>query len=157
MKLRVISALLLAPSLADAFAPASGRLVGLVRPSQTARSFGVDPSSFHDISQHVDTFRDAFSSLTLSDAEAAIKAAVSNVPSDTADTAAAAASSGNGWFGFLVGPIEGLLFLIHSAVSGIGGDTNSWGISIVMLTVLIKLLTFPLTKTQLESTNKMQV
>jgi len=154
MKLRVISALLLALAGVDAFAPVSR--FGTVRPSQTARSFGLDPSSFQDISQHVDTFRDAFSSLTLADAEAAVEAAASSV-SDVASDTAAAASSSNGWFGFLVGPIEGLLFLLHSAVAAVGGDANSWGVSIVLLTVLIKLLTFPLTKTQLESTNKMQV
>eukprot|EP00544_Gedaniella_sp_CCMP2646_P007785 CAMPEP_0202480566 /NCGR_PEP_ID=MMETSP1361-20130828/503_1 /ASSEMBLY_ACC=CAM_ASM_000849 /TAXON_ID=210615 /ORGANISM="Staurosira complex sp., Strain CCMP2646" /LENGTH=439 /DNA_ID=CAMNT_0049108009 /DNA_START=59 /DNA_END=1378 /DNA_ORIENTATION=+ len=155
MKLRVISAFLLAASAVDAFAPA-GRVA--IRPSQTARSFGVDPSSFQDISQHVDSFREAFSSLTLSDAEAAVENAASSAPDIAADNADAAVStaSSSGWFGFLVGPIEGLLFLIHSAVSAIGGDANSWGISIVMLTILIKLLTFPLTKTQLESTNKMQ-
>jgi membrane protein insertase Oxa1/YidC/SpoIIIJ len=105
----------------------------------------------------VDTFRDAFTSISLSDAvETAVQGAASNVADVAADTADAAAK-GNGWFGFLVGPIEGLLFLIHSAVSAVGGEANSWGISIVLLTILIKLLTFPLTKTQLESTNKMQV
>lgn len=155
MKLRVISALLLSLSCTDAFAPV-GRFSGsAVRPSQTARSFGVDPSSFQDISQHVDTFRDAFTSLTLSDVETAVEGAASSVADAASDTAAA--SSGSGWFGFLVGPIEGLLFLIHSSISAVAGEANSWGISIVLLTILVKLLTFPLTKTQLESTNKMQV
>lgn len=157
MKLRVTQVLLLA-SCADAFAPASVGRVGssTIRPSQTARSFGLDPSSFHDISQHVDTFRDAFTSLTLSDVETAVEGAASSV-ADVAQDTAGAAAKGNGWFGFLVGPIEGLLFLIHSAVSSVGGEANSWGISIVLLTLLVKALTFPLTKTQLESTNKMQV
>lgn len=153
MKLGVIASLLLALTGVNAFAPAVGRSTATIRPSQTARSFGVDPSSFHDISQHVDTFRDAFTSISLSDA---VETAASNVADVAADTADAAAK-GNGWFGFLVGPIEGLLFLIHSAVSAVGGESNAWGISIVLLTILIKLLTFPLTKTQLESTNKMQV
>lgn len=158
MKLRVISALLFVLEGVHAFAPSSrGGLSNTIRPSTTARSFGVDPSSFHDIAQHVDTFKDAFSSLTLSDVEAAVEGAASSVADVSADTAAAASSSGNGWFGFLVGPIEGLLFLIHSAVSMVAGEANSWGASIVLLTLLIKLLTFPLTKTQLESTNKMQV
>ena len=155
MKLRVTSALLLALSAADAFAPV-GRFGAIHRPSVTARPFGLDPSSFQDLSQHVDTFRDAFSSLTLSDAVDAVDSAASQAANVNTEEAAAVAAS-NGWFGFLVGPIEGLLFLIHSGVSAIGGDANSWGVSIVLLTILIKMLTFPLTKTQLESTNKMQV
>lgn len=69
---------------------------------------------------------------------------------------AATADQGNGWFGFLTVPIEGLLQLIHSALVAVGVSADAWGVSIIMLTVLIKVLTFPLTKTQLESTTKMQ-
>ena len=68
-----------------------------------------------------------------------------------------AAGSGNGWFGFLAGPIEGLLQIIHSVLVSVGMSEDSWGVSITIMTVLIKLLTYPLTKTQLESTNKMQM
>ncbi len=37
-----------------------------------------------------------------------------------------------------------------------GVTANAWGITIIAITVLIKLVTFPLTKTQLEGTTKMQ-
>lgn len=73
-----------------------------------------------------------------------------------AAAAAPAAADDNGWFGFLTYPIESLLKLIHVGLAGSGMSANAWGISIVIMTVVIKLLTFPLTKSQLESTNKMQ-
>jgi YidC/Oxa1 family membrane protein insertase len=41
------------------------------------------------------------------------------------------------------------------ATSAIG--TNAWGVSIIVMTVVIKAATYPLTRSQLESTNKMQV
>lgn len=69
----------------------------------------------------------------------------------------AAADSGNGWFGFLTLPIEGLLKGIHLLLTSMGMSADSWGVSIIAMTIVIKLLTFPLTKQQLESTNKMQV
>jgi YidC/Oxa1 family membrane protein insertase len=47
--------------------------------------------------------------------------------------------------------------LIHSGFNAAGLNSNSWGVSIIALTLTIKLLTFPLTKAQLESTQKMQV
>jgi YidC/Oxa1 family membrane protein insertase len=137
----------------SAFAP-SARL-GATRLT-FARSFGVDPSHFHDLPQHFEGIQNAFSSMTLSDAMDGVADAVP-FPSGDAVVEAAASDSGNGWFGFLTGPIQSLLYLIHSAFNAVGMDSNSWGVSIVVLTVLIKLLTFPLTKTQLESTNKMQV
>lgn len=85
---------------------------------------------------------------------AAVASAVANTdPTVVSD--AVQADSGSGWFGFLTLPIQGLLELIHSGIAALG-TTNSWGISIIILTLLIKLVTFPLTKTQLESTNKMQ-
>lgn len=81
----------------------------------------------------------------------------------TADAAAKAiaeappaADAGNGWFGFLTLPIEFLLQAIHGALSSGGVSSNAWGVSIIGMTVVIKALTFPLTKSQLESTNKMQ-
>jgi len=69
---------------------------------------------------------------------------------------AAADSSGGGWLGFLAGPIEFLLQIIHSLLVTVGMDANAWGVSIIVMTLVIKLVTYPLTKSQLESTNKMQ-
>lgn len=131
---------------------------------KTARSFGVDPSVFQDIPQHIQHLPDAFSSLTLSDAMDALTDPISNAADAVSAAVAPAApvveevaKKDAGWFGFLTEPISGLLQFLHSALVAMGMDANSWGISIVALTVLIKVVTFPLTKTQLESTNKMQV
>lgn len=110
---------------------------------KTTRQMAMDPSMFSDIPQHIDSLQSAFSSLLLSDEAVA---AVTE-----------AATDDNGWFGFLTGPIEGLLKLIHAIFVGIGLDANAWGISIIVLTLLIKVVTYPLTKSQLESTQKMQV
>jgi len=126
----------------------------------TARSYGVDPSAFQDLHQHIQHLPDAFGSMTLSDAMGATADAVSAAAAPVADAVAGvdgeAVVKKAGWFGFLTLPIEGLLQGIHGVLSGAGMEKNSWGVSIVALTVLIKALTFPLTKTQLESTNKMQ-
>ena len=67
MKL-LLSAFLLANG-AQAFAPARfGARVG------TARKFGADPSMFHDLPNHVDTLREAFSTMSLADAMDAVPA-----------------------------------------------------------------------------------
>ena len=76
---------------------------------------------------------------------------------DVAVVAEEAAKPNNGWFGFLTGPTMAFLQLIHTGLVGVGLNSNSWGVSIIVLTLTIKLLTFPLTKQQLESTQKMQV
>jgi len=141
---------------AAAFAPPSS----IRRTTQLA---AIDPSAF-DLS-HVDSLSHFFSSLTLADLDAGAQSAAPPVVAAVADatpaaadavTQAATADQGNGWFGFLVGPIEGLLKLIHSTLAGAGMTEGAWGVSIVSMTLVIKALTFPLTKSQLESTNKMQ-
>ena len=103
---------------------------------------------------------DALSTFNLADAVDSIGSdAVTAAADATASAAVAAtdaAANNPGWFGFLTGPIEGLLQIIHSALVGVGVSADAWGVSIIMMTVIIKVLTFPLTKTQLESTNKMQ-
>ena len=157
MKLPALAlALVASPCATVAFAPSPG----LARPhsstsSATARSMAVDPSAFAfaDMSHQVSAIQDAVSSLLVSDA--GLVDAVDNVAGAT--DAAAAAGTDNGWFGFLAGPIEFLLQVIHKALVGVGMPANAWGISIVAMTVVIKILTYPLTKSQLESTSKMQV
>lgn len=139
---------------AHAFAPA--RSSCRVR---TQRSLGIDPSVFHDIPHHVESLQQAFPSLSVADAVDTVTSA--DITSSAADTAgsavdAAATATDNGWFGFLTGPIESLLQAIHALLVGLGMNANSWGISILTMTVIIKILTFPLTKQQLESTNNMQ-
>jgi hypothetical protein len=122
-----------------AFAPSS-----IVRaPKLTQISAVLDPSGLTaDIQQHIDSLSSAISSINLADA---------------ADAAATASQDDNGWFGFLEGPIEFFLGLIHQGLVGVGMDADAWGLTIIAMTVIIKVLTYPLTKQQLESTNKMQV
>jgi YidC/Oxa1 family membrane protein insertase len=115
----------------------------------TAHAFSpLDPSHLNDLPNHIQSLQDAFSSLSIADVDVAgAGAAVEE----------AAKTTNNGWFGFLTGPTMAFLELIHSGLVAVGVSSDSWGVSIIMLTVAIKLLTFPLTKSQLESTNKMQV
>ncbi|GAX15917.1 YidC/Oxa1 family membrane protein insertase [Fistulifera solaris] len=115
--------------------------------STTARSL-VPLDAFSDLPQHMSSIlQDAFgsSSTFLADAMEV-----------TADAATEVAKTDNGWFGFLTGPIMFLLQLIHAGLVAVGVSANAWGVSIIAITLLIKAVTFPLTKTQLESTNKMQ-
>ena len=186
MKIQVASLLLLASSssstmMAAAFAPpaSSSRRTTTTSSSSTSRPtrLSVVPSvvdvvvpSFHlvhDLPAHIDSihrvlsFSSSSSSIALADLDAdaiadaaAIAASSSSV---VAPTTTAVADPGNGWFGFLTLPIEYLLQLIHSALATMGVSSNAWGVSIIAMTVVIKGLTFPLTRSQLESTNKMQV
>jgi YidC/Oxa1 family membrane protein insertase len=97
-----------------------------------------------------------FSSILLSEeATQAISTAVDSLVDTGAEIVPKATD--NGWFGFLTVPIELLLQGIHAILVTLGAQQNSWGLSILGLTLLIKILTYPLTKSQLESTNKMQV
>lgn len=150
MRLLLPAASLLLCSGAAAFAPASTtqRVTSFVakRPSTSARSLGVDPSHFTDLTHQIGHLQDAFGSINLADAMEAVADTATEVVKEEAD---------NGWFGFLTIPIRGFLQILHNVIAATG-ITNAWGISIIILTVLIKVVTFPLTKTQLESTNKMQ-
>jgi YidC/Oxa1 family membrane protein insertase len=141
-----VAALLLASSASAFVAPS---LRSTTPPStSSARHFGVDPSAFHDLPHHYLTH--AFNTFNLADLDADSAVAASDAVSEVV-------KQDPGWFGFLTEPIALLLQAIHAGLSTAGMSENSWGVSIVALTVLIKLVTFPLTKTQLESTNKMQV
>lgn len=151
MKMKLTVACLLIVTGAQAFAPSrfGGRAV-------TARAFGgLDHAAFQDLPHHIHSLQSAFSTLNLADAVADLPLPDAAAADSVVD--AAAAGSGNGWFGFLEAPIEALLQICHNALVSMGLTENSWGISILLMTTLIKFLTFPLTKTQLESTNKMQV
>jgi len=135
--MKLLAPLLLLLSGADAFAPLQGNGVTNVRLSGVKAANALPP-------QWTD-FQDTFSSFSLADAMEAASDVADAVPADD-----------NGWFGFLTGPIESFLELIHTAAVATGLQANAWGISIIILTVLIKVATFPLTKSQMESTSKMQ-
>lgn len=129
----------------NAFAPVG---MSAVSRQSTARTFSpMDPSNLQELPHHITSFHDAMSTFSIADLDAAA------IP---VEEVAEVAKSGNGWFGFLTEPTMAFLRLIHDALNAVGLDSNSWGVSIIALTLTIKLLTFPLTKTQLESTQKMQ-
>lgn len=151
----------------DAFAPPAK--VGTARrPSTTAHSFSLmDPSLLSDLPNHIPSLHDAFASSSnfLADLDVAAFTTGADSAGLSTDPAGAVADVAegttkavdNGWFGFLTGPTMGFLQLIHTGLVAVGLSKDAWGISIIVLTLTVKLLTYPLTKTQLESTNKMQV
>ena len=128
----------------EAFVPVATRTISR---QTTARNLvPIDPSNLQELPHHVQSLQDVMSTFSIADMDPA-----------AAGDVAAAASTNNGWFGFLTGPTMAFLEFIHTVLNAVGLNSNSWGISIIFLTLTIKLLTFPLTKQQLESTQKMQV
>jgi YidC/Oxa1 family membrane protein insertase len=53
-----------------------------------------------------------------------------------------------GWFAFFAKPLLFLLKIFHAG-------TNNWGVSIMLLTLLVKLIFFPMTQTQFKSSQAM--
>ena len=171
MKYSLASSILLAihAHTTVAFAPSSFAKTSLIQRS------AVDPSFLADAHHHADAISSMFSSMNLADAADAVADAANVAPAVTdavpavADVASnavapaameaadAVAKNDNGWFGFLEGPIEAILGSIHSLLVGMGMSEDAWGVTIIAMTSLIKLATYPLTKQQLESTSKMQV
>ncbi len=138
----------------NAFAPTG------MSPRQSTAHAVIDPSNLHDLSHHIQSFQDVMSSFSIADLDSAglpVSDIAAAAPQIAADVAEEVSKPDNGWFGFLTGPTMAFLNLIHTAFVAVGLDSNSWGVSIIALTLSIKLLTFPLTKSQLESTQKMQV
>ncbi|KAK3259270.1 hypothetical protein CYMTET_31725, partial [Cymbomonas tetramitiformis] len=80
---------------------------------------------------------------TIADADPAVAEAV------------AEASDNGGFLGPIVGGLEWLLKILDSAFENVGVP-YSYGFSIIALTILVKVLTFPLSKQQVESTIAMQ-
>jgi len=82
--------------------------------------------------------------------------AASSAIADVAVAAADAAPADPSWFdSLIVFPFEFVLTSLHDALKG-AGVKEAWGPAIIGFTVAVKLLTFPLTKVQIESTTKMQ-
>ncbi|XP_020580739.1 inner membrane protein PPF-1, chloroplastic-like [Phalaenopsis equestris] len=74
----------------------------------------------------------------------------------TSDTAAAAAAQKNGgWFGFISEAMEIVLKVLKDGLSAVHVP-YAYGFAIILLTVIVKVATFPLTKKQVESTLAMQ-
>ncbi|OMO91272.1 Membrane insertase OXA1/ALB3/YidC [Corchorus olitorius] len=81
------------------------------------------------------------------------------VAADPAATAAgstdAAAQKNGGWFGFISEGMEAVLKVLKGGLSALHVP-YSYGFAIILLTVIVKVATFPLTKQQVESTLAMQ-
>jgi len=118
--------------------------------SATQRSAIVDPSVFTDISHNADSIQSFFSTISLSDATDAMAANAGGAVD------AVATKSDAGFMGFLEGPIELGMTTVHEGLKSAGITGNAWGLSIIVITTLIKLLTYPLTSYQQQSTQKMQ-
>jgi len=82
-------------------------------------------------------------------------AAVVETGKELTGAAAAAAKDNGGWLAAPIGAIEKAITYMHEALQG-AGLTNTYGLSIVAFTVLVKLVTLPLNYKQIESTTKMQ-
>ncbi|KAE8688879.1 Inner membrane protein PPF-1 [Hibiscus syriacus] len=81
------------------------------------------------------------------------------VAADPAATAAgstdAAAQKNGGWFGFIAESMEFVLKVLKDGLSALHVP-YAYGFAIILLTVVVKIATFPLTKQQVESTLAMQ-
>jgi YidC/Oxa1 family membrane protein insertase len=76
-------------------------------------------------------------------------------PSAVADAAADAPQKSGGFMSIFAGPLESFLKLIDSGLDS-AGVPYSYGFSIIVLTLLVKLATYPLSAKQVESTLRMQ-
>jgi YidC/Oxa1 family membrane protein insertase len=75
--------------------------------------------------------------------------------STSASAAATTATADGDWFASFVGIIESAIKLCDSSLMQLTGQ-KSFGLSIVVFTLFLKGLTYPLTYAQLQSTSKMQ-
>ncbi|KAL0911697.1 hypothetical protein M5K25_019856 [Dendrobium thyrsiflorum] len=82
-------------------------------------------------------------------------AVVAADPSTSETTAAAAAQKNGGWFGFISEAMEVVLKVLKDGLSAVHVP-YAYGFAIILLTVIVKAATFPLTKKQVESTLAMQ-
>jgi YidC/Oxa1 family membrane protein insertase len=96
----------------------------------------------------------ADAAILLDGADAAI-AATTSVAADAAAVAAETPADPSWFDSLIVFPFEFVLTTLHDLLKG-AGVQEAWGPSIIGFTIAVKLLTFPLTKVQIESTTKMQ-
>ncbi len=60
------------------------------------------------------------------------------------------------WLEIITSPFLSVLTFMHEQWVSAGVDHDAWGMSLISMTILIKLMTFPLTKSQLIAAYKMQ-
>ncbi|KZV26747.1 inner membrane protein PPF-1, chloroplastic [Dorcoceras hygrometricum] len=92
-------------------------------------------------------------SLLYTIADAAVVAADGSTASDPA--AAAAVQKNGGWFGFISEAMEAVLKVLKDGLTAVHVP-YAYGFAIILLTVIVKVATLPLTKKQVESTLAMQ-
>ncbi|KVH72624.1 Membrane insertase OXA1/ALB3/YidC [Cynara cardunculus var. scolymus] len=90
---------------------------------------------------------------TLADAAVAVDSAAS--ASASGDSATSTVQKSGGWFGFISDAMEVVLKVLKDGLSTVHVP-YSYGFAIILLTVLVKVATLPLTKQQVESTLAMQ-
>ncbi|KAF5821524.1 putative membrane insertase YidC/ALB3/OXA1/COX18, membrane insertase YidC/Oxa1 [Helianthus annuus] len=88
---------------------------------------------------------------TLADAAVAVDSAASGGDSAAATTV----QKSGGWFGFISDAMEVVLKILKDGLSAVHVP-YSYGFAIILLTVVVKIATLPLTKQQVESTLAMQ-
>ncbi|EXC10619.1 Inner membrane protein PPF-1 [Morus notabilis] len=86
-------------------------------------------------------------------ADAAVSADVAS--GGSTDAATAAAQKNGGWFGFISEAMEFVLKILKDGLSAVHVP-YAYGFAIILLTVIVKVATLPLTKKQVESTLAMQ-
>ncbi|CAI5508187.1 unnamed protein product [Closterium sp. Naga37s-1] len=91
---------------------------------------------------------------TAADVSTAVTAVAADAAASGGDAAAAAASDG-GWFAGLANVLESILKVLEQGLASVNVP-YAYGFSIILLTLLVKVVTFPLTKQQVESTMAMQ-
>ncbi|PKA56403.1 Inner membrane protein ALBINO3, chloroplastic [Apostasia shenzhenica] len=82
-------------------------------------------------------------------------AAVAVDPSASSSGAADAAQKNGGWFGFVSDAMEVVLKVLKDGLAAVHVP-YAYGFAIILLTIFVKIATFPLTKKQVESTLAMQ-
>ncbi|KAG0536557.1 hypothetical protein BDA96_03G074400 [Sorghum bicolor] len=86
-------------------------------------------------------------------ADAAVAAA--DAGGDAGEAAAAAVQKNGGWFGFISEALEVVLKVLKDGLSAVHVP-YAYGFAIILLTIIVKAVTLPLTKQQVESTLAMQ-
>ncbi|OWM68813.1 hypothetical protein CDL15_Pgr025000 [Punica granatum] len=89
---------------------------------------------------------------TLADAAVAVDPSTGGAASSSTD---AAVQKSGGWFGFISDAMEVVLKILKDGLSAVHVP-YAYGFAIILLTVIVKIATFPLTKQQVESTLAMQ-
>ncbi|KAF3794078.1 Inner membrane protein [Nymphaea thermarum] len=89
---------------------------------------------------------------TLSDAAVS---ATATTTTTTLDSTTDVAQKNGGWFGFISDAMEVVLKILKDGLSAVHAP-YAYGFAIILLTVIVKVATFPLTKKQVESTLAMQ-